>query len=181
MSIFTIVIIAIIVYFIVIYNKFVSLNASIDSAWSDIDVQLKRRHNLIPSLINVVKGYKDYEKSALESVIKARQLGMESTGVKDKEKAENMLTNALGKIFALAEAYPDLKANETFIKLQVELSAIEEAIQNARRYYNAIVRDFNAKIDTFPDLLIAKKFNFTKKDYFEIEDKRVREMPDTNI
>ncbi len=175
------IILLIALYFVSIYNGFVSLKAKIDAAWSDIDVQLKRRHDLIPALVNTVKGYKNYEKSTLQEVIKARNLSLNASNMEEKAKAENMLSNALGKIFALAEAYPDLKANTTFLKLQEELTNIEEALQNARRYYNAVVRDYNAKIESFPDLIIAKKFNFTPREYFEIEDKNQREMPKIDL
>lgn len=144
------------VYFIMIYNKFVSLRAGISASWSDIDIQLKRRYNLIPALVETAKGYKEYESSTLEKVIQARQQGVDATTVGDKEQASSMLSSALGKFFALAEDYPDLKANTTFLQLQNELSAIEEAIQNARRYYNAIVRDNNAKVDSFPDQLCVE-------------------------
>ena len=161
---------AIVGYIIIIYNKFVSLRAGMDSSWSDIDVQLKRRYDLIPALVDTVRGYKDYEASTLENVIKARQRGIDASTIIDQEKAENMISSALGKLFALAEAYPDLKANTTFMKLQNELSAIEEAIQSARRYYNAIVRDNNAKTESFPDLFVARKFNFEKRDYFELDE-----------
>ena len=169
-TILLLIIVAVAAYLIIIYNKFVSLRAGIDAAWSDIDVQLKRRYDLIPALVDTVKGYKDYEASTLENVIKARQRGLSATTVKEKEEAENMLSGALGKLFALAEAYPDLKANTTFINLQNELSSLEDAIQNARRYYNAIVRDYNAKTESFPDLLVAQKFNFKARDYFELDE-----------
>ncbi len=174
-------IVAVIGYLIAIYNKFVSLKAGIDAAWSDIDVQLKRRYNLIPALVETVKGYKAYEGEVLENVVKARQLGLDASSVKDKEAAADMLTGALGKLFALAEAYPDLKANTTFINLQMELSNIEGAIQNARRYYNAIVRDYNAKVDSFPDLYIARKYHFIPRDYFELDENgaaMARKMPE---
>jgi LemA protein len=164
------IILAIAGYLIIIYNKFVSLRAGIDAAWSDIDVQLKRRYDLIPALVDTVKGYKEYEASTLENVIQARQQGLSANTVKEKEAAENMLSGALGKLFALAEAYPDLKANTTFLNLQNELSAIEDAIQNARRYYNAIVRDYNAKLQSFPDLFVAQKFRFEQRDYFELDE-----------
>ncbi len=167
-------------YLIAIYNKLVSLRAGIDAAWSDIDVQLKRRYNLIPALVETVKGYKNYEGETLEKVIAARQKGLSANSVEEKAEAANMLSGALGKLFALAEAYPDLKANTNFLKLQEELSSIEDAIQNARRYYNAIVRDYNAKIESFPDLFIAQKFNFTKRDYFELDEheaEAVKQMP----
>ncbi len=144
-------------YLIAIYNKLVSLRAGIDAAWSDIDVQLKRRYNLIPALVETVKGYKNYEGETLEKVIAARQKGLSANSVEEKAEAANMLSGALGKLFALAEAYPDLKANTNFLKLQEELSSIEDAIQNARRYYNAIVRDYNAKIESFPRSLHSSK------------------------
>jgi len=179
--IFLIAVVAIIVYFIIIYNKFVSLNARIDASWSDIDVQLKRRYNLIPALVETVKSYSNYEKETLENVIKARQAGIDAGTPKDQGVAENLLTGALGKIFALAEAYPDLKANESYAKLQNELANIEEAIQNARNYYNAVVRDFNAMTKSFPDLFVAQKFNFQEREYFEIDDPSHKEMPKLNL
>ena len=157
-------------YLVAIYNKLVSLRAGMDASWSDIDVQLKRRYDLIPALVDTVRGYKEYEGDTLERVIKARQQGLSAGTMDEKAAAANMLSGALGKMFALAEAYPDLKANTNFLKLQDELSNLEDAIQNARRYYNAIVRDYNAKIESFPDLFVAKKFNFTKRDYFELDE-----------
>ena len=180
-NIILLVIIGTIAYLIAIYNKFVSLRAGVDASWSDIDVQLKRRYNLIPALVETVKGYKDYEEDTLKAVIQARQQGVDASSVKDKEMAANMLTGALGKLFALSEAYPDLKANTTFINLQMELSNIEGAIQNARRYYNAIVRDYNAKTESFPDIFIAKKYNFTPREYFELDENEAamaRKMPE---
>jgi len=169
-NIILLIIVAVAGYLVVIYNKFVSLRAGIDAAWSDIDVQLKRRYDLIPALVDTVRGYKDYEASTLENVIKARQQGLSATTVQEKGEAANMLSGALGKLFALAEAYPDLKANTNFLNLQSELSSIEDAIQNARRYYNAIVRDYNAKLESFPDLFVAQKFNFKARDYFELDE-----------
>jgi len=156
-------------YFVIIYNRLVALRAGIDSSWSDIDVQLKRRFDLIPALVDTVRGYKEYEASTLEKVIQARQQGINAYTIKEKEEADNLLSGALGKLFALAEAYPDLKANTTFLKLQDELSTIEDDIQNARRYYNAITRDYNAKIESFPDLFVARKFDFGSRDYFELD------------
>ena len=172
---------AVAVYFITIYNGFVSLKARIDAAWSDIEVQLKRRHDLIPALVKTVKGYKEYEKSTLEEIVKARSLSMQAQDIREKEEAETMLSRSLGKLFALAENYPDLKANTTFLKLQDELSNIEEALQNARRYYNAVVRDYNAKIESFPDLIIARKFHFTPREYFELEEEKAKEMPEIDL
>lgn len=179
-NIVLLILVAVVGYLILIYNKFVSLRAGMDAAWSDIDVQLKRRYDLIPALVETVKGYKEYEAQTLENVIKARQQGIDATTVADQSKAENMLTGALGKLFALAEAYPDLKANTNFLKLQDELSNIENAIQSARRYFNAIVRDYNAKVESFPDLIVAQKFNFTQRDYFELDESEaeaVKKMP----
>lgn len=172
------------IYLIFIYNRLISLRARIDAAWSDIEVQLKRRYNLIPALINVVKGYKNYESETLEKVIKARQLGLSAVSVKEKAEASNILSGALRKMFALAEAYPDLKANTNFLKLQNELSNLEDAIQNARRYYNAVVRDYNARIESFPDIFIARKFGLTKRDYFELsenEKRDVQKMPNIDL
>ena len=176
-GILLIVVALVVVYFIVIYNKFVSLRAGIDASWSDIDVQLKRRHNLIPSLIETVKGYTKHEKETLNEVIEARNSSLNVKDVGESGLAEAMLSQSLGKLFALAESYPDLKANTTFLKLQAELANMEDAIQNARRYYNAIVRDNNAKVDSFPDLLVARKYDFTHREYFELEDLTQREMP----
>jgi len=155
-------------YLIVIYNRFISLRAGIDASWSDIDVQLKRRYDLIPALVDTVKGYKEYESDTLEKVIQARQQGLSAGSLEEKAAATSVMSGALGKLFALAEDYPDLKANTNFLKLQDELSKIEDAIQSARRYYNAIVRDYNAKLESFPDLFVARKFNFTGREYFEL-------------
>jgi len=171
-------------YLVAIYNKLVALRAGMDASWSDIDVQLKRRYDLIPALVDTVKGYKEHEADTLEKVIQARQQGLSAGTMDEKAAAANMLSGALGKMFALAEAYPDLKANTNFLKLQDELSNLEDAIQNARRYYNAIVRDYNAKIESFPDLFVAQKFNFTKRDYFELsesEAEAAQKMPKIDL
>ncbi len=179
-TIILLLIVGAVLYLIYIYNRLVSLRQSADAAWSDIDVQLKRRYNLIPALVDTVKGYKDYEAETLEKVIKARQLGLSATTVKEHEQADNMLTQALGKLFALAEAYPDLKANVNFLDLQQQLSQIEDAIQNARRYYNAVVRDYNTRIESFPDVLIAQRYHFRPKEFFELEESEkeaVKKMP----
>jgi len=169
-NIVLLIIVAIAAYLVVIYNRFISLRTGIDASWSDIDVQLKRRYDLIPALVDTVKGYKEYEAETLEKVIQARQQGLAAGSIDEKAAAANMISGALGKLFALAEAYPDLKANTTFMKLQNELSSIEDALQNARRYYNAIVRDYNYRLDSFPDLFVAKKFNFTAREYFELDE-----------
>ncbi len=183
-TVLLVIIVGVALYLIAIYNKFVSLQAGIDAAWSDIDVQLKRRYNLIPALVNVVKGYKDYEASTLEKIIEARKMSMDAKTPAEKSAAESMLGASLGKLFALAEAYPDLKADSQFLNLQSELSGIEDAIQNSRRYYNAIVRDYNAKLKSFPDVLIANKYHFTPRDYFELDEseaKAARKMPEVDL
>jgi LemA protein len=187
MSFSTIVLLLIIAaaaYLIAIYNKFVSLQAGIDAAWSDIDVQLKRRYNLIPALVDTVRGYKDYEAGTLEKIIEARKQSMEAKTPAQKSAAESMLSGSLGKLFALAEAYPDLKADSQFLNLQGELSHIEDAIQNSRRYYNAVVREYNAKLKTFPDVLIAQKYNFRPRDYFELDEaeaETAKKMPKIDL
>ena len=173
-------IIALVGYLIMAYNRFASLRAGIDASWSDIDVQLKRRYNLIPALVDTVKGYKEYEAETLENIIHARQQGLSAGSMDEKVAAANIMSGALGKMFALAEAYPDLKANTNFLKLQNELSSLEDAIQSARRYYNAIVRDYNFRLEAFPDVFIAQQFNYAPRDYFEIdidESAEVKKMP----
>lgn len=183
-NIVLLIIVAVVGYLIMVYNRFVSLRAGIDASWSDIDVQLKRRYDLIPALVDTVRGYKDYEAETLEKVIQARQQGLSAGTMDEKAAAANMLSGALGKMFALAEAYPDLKANTNFLDLQNQLSKLEDAIQNARRYYNAIVRDYNAKTESFPDIFIAKKYNFTAREYFELdvnEAQAVKKMPKIDL
>ncbi|RLA69088.1 MAG: LemA family protein [Epsilonproteobacteria bacterium] len=168
-NIVLLIIVAIAGYMVIVYNRFISLRTGIDAAWSDIDIQLKRRYDLIPALVDTVRGYKEYEAETLEKVIQARQQGLSAGTMDEKAAAANVISGALGKLFALAEAYPDLKANTNFLKLQDELSHLEDAIQNARRYYNAIVRDYNYRLEAFPDLFIAQKFNYTGRDYFELD------------
>jgi LemA protein len=149
------------------YNGLVQLRVRCDSAWSDIDVQLKRRHDLIPNLVETVKGYATHEKGTFEDIAKFRSLAMQATTPADKAAAENQLTGALKTLFAVAENYPELKASEEFTQLQGSLNEIEDAIQNARRYYNAVVRDLNTKIQSFPTNLIAGMFGFTQRQFFE--------------
>jgi LemA protein len=158
-----------VIWFIAIYNGFVSLRTRAKEAWADIDVQLKRRYDLIPNLVNTVKGYATHEREAFENVTKARTQAMSAGAPHDKAIAENELTGALGKLFALAEAYPDLKANQNFMELQRELSDTENKIQAARRFYNANVRDLNIKIETVPSNIIANMFKFEKMEFFELE------------
>ena len=160
----------ILVVAVAIYNSLVKLREQVDAAWADIDVQLKRRHNLIPNLVETVKGYAGHESDTLEKVIQARSAAMSATGPVAQGAAENMLTGALKSIFALSEAYPQLQAAEGFRDLQQSLQEMENGIQQARRYYNAVVRDFNTKIAQIPSNIIAKAGRFTKKEFFEIEE-----------
>lgn len=152
------------------YNRFIRLINRAEEAWADIDVQLKRRYDLIPNLVNTVKAYATHEASAFENVTKARSLAMGAGTLAEKGQAENMLTGALKSIFAIAEAYPDLKANQNFLELQKELSDTENKIQAARRFYNTNVRDLNTSIESFPSNLIAGMFNFSKMEFFELEE-----------
>jgi LemA protein len=149
------------------YNGLVQLRVRSDSAWSDIDVQLKRRHDLIPNLVETVKGYAAHEKGTFEDIAKFRSMAMQATGPADKAAAENQLTGALKSLFAVAENYPQLQASQEFTQLQGSLNEIEDAIQNARRYYNAVVRDLNTKIQSFPTNLLAGTFGFQQKQFFE--------------
>jgi len=151
------------------YNSLVQLRVRADSAWSDIDVQLKRRHDLIPNLVETVKGYAAHEKGTFENIAKFRSQAMQATSPADKAVAENQLTGALKSLFAVAENYPELKASEEFTQLQGSLSQTEDTIQNARRYYNAVVRDLNTKIQTFPTNLIAGMFGFSPRQFFEVD------------
>ena len=160
------------------YNGFVTLRNRTKEAWADIEVQLKRRYDLIPNLVNTVKGYATHESTAFENVTKARNLAMGAQGpTKDHAEAENMLTGALKSIFAVAEAYPDLKANQNFLALQTELSDTENKIQSARRFYNGNVRDLNTKIESFPSNIIATMFKFVKMEFFDLPDNDVAQNP----
>ncbi|MEM7009522.1 MAG: LemA family protein [Thermodesulfobacteriota bacterium] len=171
------IIVAVAVAAVTIYNGLVKLRNTSEQAWADVDVQLKRRYDLIPNLVETVKGYASHEKETFEKVVQARNQAMGAGTPSDKGVAENFLTSALKSLFALAEAYPDLKANQNFLDLQDELSKIEEQIQLARRYYNAVVRDLNTKIETVPSNIIANMFNFEQKDYFELDSEEERQTP----
>lgn len=160
-----------------IYNSLVRLRVQCDNAWADIDVQLKRRYDLIPNVVETVKGYAAHEKGTLEGVINARNKAMSAQGPAAKAEAEGMLTGALRQLFALAEAYPQLRAVESFTSLQGTLGEIEEVVQNARRYYNAVVRDLNTKIAVFPSNIIAGMFSFSAREFFELKDAAQRETP----
>ena len=152
-----------------LYNVMIQLKVRAENAWSDIDVQLKRRYDLIPNLVATVEGYAKHERTTLQSVVDARAKAMGATNVAQKGEAENFLSGTLKSLFALAENYPQLKANENFLKLQGDLSEIEGVIQEARRYYNAVVRDFNTKLAVFPNNILAALFNFKNRDFFQLE------------
>jgi LemA protein len=160
-----------------IYNGLVRLKVTCDNAWADIDVQLKRRYDLIPNLVETVKGYAGHEKGTLEAVINARNRAMSATGPGDKAQAENMLTGALKSLFALSEAYPQLRAIESFTSLQSSLAQIEDTVQNARRYYNAVVRDLNTRIQQFPTNIFANMLGFKPREFFEVSAPAEREAP----
>lgn len=159
-----------VVYVVIVYNGLVRLRNRIDNAWSQIDVQLKRRYDLIPNLVETVKGYAAHEKETLEGVIQARAGAIDAKSVKDQAQAEDMISGALKKMFALSEAYPDLKANANFLSLQEELSGTEGRIAYARQFYNDSVLSYNNKLQTFPPNAIAGMFKFTTREYFETDE-----------
>jgi LemA protein len=163
------VIVLVCIVLIGMYNSLVQLKVRCDSAWSDIDIQLKRRHDLIPNLVETVKGYAAHEKSTFEDIAKFRSMAMQATGPVDKAAAENQLTGALKSLFAVAENYPQLQASQEFTQLQNSLSQVEDAIQNARRYYNAVVRDLNTKIQSFPTSILAGMYGFQQRQFFEAD------------
>jgi len=169
--------VAVLAYVLFAYNSLVKHRNQANEAWSDIDVQLKRRHNLIPNLIETVKGYATHEKSTLDSVTQARTNALSATSPADQAKAENALSSTLKTLFAVSEQYPDLKANTNFLELQRELSDTENKIQASRRFYNGVVRDYNTAIETVPSNIIASLFTFTKRDFFELEDEAERAVP----
>ena len=160
-----------------LYNRLVRLRNGGEGAWSDVDVQLKRRWELIPNLVETVKGYARHEQSTFEQVTAARSQAMQARTPGEHAAAEGNLQSVLKALFAVAEAYPELRANENFLGLQRELSGLEEAIQNARRYYNAVVRDLNTAIESFPGNLLAGPFGFTKREYFELDSTAERAVP----
>jgi len=178
--VFIVVVIIIALWVIGLYNRFIRLNNRTDEAWADIDVQLKRRYDLIPNLVETVKGYAKHEKEAFENVTKARAqaLGAEQSGnPAEIARAENMLSGTLKTLFAVAEAYPDLKANQNFLELQRELSDTENKIQAARRFYNTNVRDLNTATEVFPSNIIANMFKFKSREFFDLEEGSPAEEP----
>src|SRR3989338_6771634 len=164
-----VVLVIIIVWLIAMYNGLVRMRNRVSEAWSDIEVQLKRRYHLIPNLVNTVKGYAKQESSVFENVTKARTMAMNATSMDDKLKSENALSGALKSLFAVSEAYPDLKSNQNFLSLQTDLTDTEDKIQASRRFYNGNVRDYNTKLQVFPTNLLAGLFGFTVSAFFDID------------
>ncbi|MCB0729924.1 MAG: LemA family protein [Ignavibacteriae bacterium] len=175
--IFVIVVAVVAMYAVQIYNSLVRLRNQVKNAWSQIDVQLKRRHDLIPNLIETVKGYMTHERDTLENITKARSAAVDASSVGDKSKAESELSGALHKFNLVVENYPDLKANQNFLSLQEELTSTENKISFARQSYNDQVLFYNNKIEMFPSNILAGMFNFTKEEFFEIEVEAEREAP----
>ncbi len=155
---------------VMIYNSLVKLRVQVDGAWADIDVQLKRRHDLIPNIVETVKGYASHERETLQAVVQARTAAISAQGPGEQAQAENMLTGALKSLFALSEAYPQLQAASNFQNLQEALKEVENGIQQSRRYYNAVVRDYNTRIGQVPTNLLARSFGFRQREFFEIEE-----------
>ena len=174
---FVIVIAVAAIYGVSIYNSLVRLRNQVKNAWSQIDVQLKRRHNLIPNLIETVKGYMTHERDTLENITKARSAAVDASSIGDKSKAESQLSGALGKFNLVVENYPDLKANQNFLSLQEELTSTENKISFARQSYNDQVLFYNNKIEMFPSNLLAGMYHFMKEEFFEIEVDEEREVP----
>ena len=168
-------------YALATYNSLITLRNRTDEAWSDIDVQLKRRHNLIPNLVNTVKGYATHERATLDSVTQARTQAMAAQTPAEHAKAENMLSDTLKSLFAVSENYPDLKANANFLELQRELSDTENKILASRRFYNSNVRDLNTKIESVPSNIIANMFSFPTRDFFELDDEQARTVPEVTF
>jgi LemA protein len=166
------IVVVIVIWAISIYNNLVAMRQRTDQAFADIDVQLKQRHDLVPNLVETVKGYAAHERGTLEAVVAARNAAVAAPGVDQKVAAENMLTGALRQLFALAESYPDLKANQNFQQLQQELGDIENKLAAARRFFNNAVQEYNTGIQQFPAALFAASFGFTPRDFFDVGDAR---------
>ncbi|PIR06845.1 MAG: hypothetical protein COV55_01945 [Candidatus Komeilibacteria bacterium CG11_big_fil_rev_8_21_14_0_20_36_20] len=175
LTIIIVVIVLILLWLIGVYNGLIKLRNRVKEAWSDIDVQLKRRYDLIPNLMETVKGYMKHEEGVLTKVTEARAKAMGAKSIEERGQAENMLSETLKSLFAVAESYPDLKASQNFLSLQDEISDTENKIQAARRFYNGQVRDFNTKIEVFPNNVVAGMLNFKAWDFFAIEDEKQRE------
>ena len=180
-SIIAIIIAIIVIWLIITFNGLVKLKNRGKEAWADIDVRLKRRYNLIPNLVETVKGYAAHEKIVFEKVTEARSKAMGAKNIKEKGEAENLLTNTLKSLFAVSENYPELKASENFLELQKELRDTEDKIQAARRFYNGNVRDLNIKIESFPANTVATIFAFKRMELFELAETKERETPRVNF
>ena len=170
-----------VLYGVMTYNSLVRLRTQSEEGFSDIDVQLKRRHDLIPNLVETVKGYAAHERATFENVTAARNNAVAATGPEAQAQAENALSGALRQLFAVAEAYPDLKASQNFIELQDEITDTEDKIQASRRFYNMTVRDLNIKVESFPSRVVAGMANFTQRDFFELEDEADRAVPQVSF
>ncbi len=185
-TIITLIVVAVVVLGLVglvvgIYNALVKLRIQCENAWSQIDVQLKRRYDLIPNLVQTVKGYASHERETLENVTKARQQAIDASSVQEQGIAENMLSGALRQLFALSEAYPDLKANQNFMQLQEELVSTENKIGYARQHYNDTVSRYNTKVQSFPSNIFANMFGFQQREFFEVETAEMRDAPQVSF
>lgn len=173
--------ILVVIYFIYTYNHLIRLQNMVNEAWSGIDVQLQKRHDLIPNIVKVVQGYAAHEKNLFESITKLRTQGINANNVKQQEAAEVGLSKALGQLFVVVENYPELKADQNFLELQRDLSAVENDLQRARRYYNGSVRNYNILIEQFPSMLVAKLFNHSTRDFFDIKNDTERAVPQVKL
>lgn len=173
--------IALVLWAVGVFNKLVQLRENVKNGWSQIDVQLKRRHDLIPNLVETAKGYMAHESSTLENVIKARQQAVDASSVKDKQAAENFLSSTLRSLFAVSENYPNLKADQQMRQLHEELTSTENKITFARQYYNDEVNRLNTAVQSFPDNFIANTFKFEKRDFFELEDESEKKAPEVKF
>lgn len=176
-TIILIVVVIAVLWFIFAYNRFVKLMTRTKEAWSDIEVQMKRRYDLVPNLVTTVKGYAEHESGTLEKVVQARNVAMQARTTGEHAEAENMLSSTLKSIFALSESYPDLKANTNFLELQRELADTENKIQASRRFYNTNVRDLNISVETFPGNVVAKIFSFSKMEFFDLDGNEAAREP----
>lgn len=170
------IIVVAVIWFVGGYNGFIRLRNRIEEAFATMDVYLKKRYDLIPNLVETVKGYAAHESGTLEKVVQARNMAASATGIEEKVQGENILSGTLKSLFAIAEAYPDLKANTNFMDLQGQLQRLEDEIANSRKYYNAVVKEFNTKTETFPSNVIAGMFHFTRKPMFEVSNEAERDV-----
>ncbi len=180
-TILIVVVVAVGGYLLVTYNTLIRQRNQVKESWSDIDVQLKRRHNLIPNIVQTVKGYASHERETLDSVTEARANAIKGGSPEEQAQAENMLSSTLKTLFAVSENYPDLKANANFLELQRELSDTENKIQASRRFYNTNVRDYNTKVESVPTNIVAKLFKFMKEEFFELDSEEERAVPEVNF